>query len=73
MKFQEQFKLDYEEWFKGMKAKQLVKYTRNVEQYIDSDLFEDSLLADEVLILYDLIREECVCRVSKMADWEQLD
>lgn len=74
MKFQEQFKLDYEQWFREMSAKQLVKYIRNIEQYIDSDLFEDSLLADEMLILYDLSREECIHRVSKMAecDWTQL-
>lgn len=73
MKFQEQFKLDYEQWFREMRAKQLVKYIHNLEQYIDSDLFEDSLLADEVLVLYDLARDECVYRVSKMAELEQLD
>lgn len=72
MKFQEQFKIDYEQWFREMHAKQLVKYIHNLEQYIDSDLFEDSLLADEVLILYDLARNECIYRVSKMADLEQL-
>lgn len=74
MKFQEQFKEDYKQWFKEMSAKQLVKYEQNLSQYIDSDLFEDSLLADEVLVLYDLVRDECVYRVSKMADcdWTQL-
>lgn len=73
MKFQEQFKIDYEQWFREMRAKQLVKYIHNLEQYIDSDLFEDSLLADEVLILYELAHDECVYRVSKMAELEQLD
>lgn len=73
MKFQEQFKIDYEQWFREMRAKQLVKYIHNLEQYIDSDLFEDSLLADEVILLYDLARDECVYRVSKMAELEQLD
>ena len=68
MKFQEQFKEDYKQWFKEMSAKHLIKYEQNLSQYIDSDLFEDSLLADEVLILYELVRDECVYRVSKLAE-----
>ena len=71
MKFQEQFKEDYKQWFSEMSAKQLVMYEENLSKYIDSDLFENSLLADEVLILYDLVRDECVYRVSKISecDW----
>ena len=68
MKFQEQFKEDYKQWFKEVSAKQLIKYEQNLSQYIDTDLFDNSLLADEVLILYDLIRDECVYRVSKFAE-----
>ena len=35
-----------------------------LSKLIDSDLFSDFVLADEVIILYDLIRDECVKRLA---------
>ena len=68
MQFLEQFKEDYKQWFRDMSSKQLVAYEQNISCYIDSDLYENSILADEFEILYELIRDECVYRVSKYAE-----
>lgn len=68
MKFEQQFEQDYRQWFKGMHVKQLVEYEQNLSAFIDSDLFDGFVLADEVLMLYELIRDECVYRVSKFAE-----
>lgn len=68
MKYDEQFAEHYRDWFKGMGAKNLINYERNLSAVIDSDLFNGFLLADEVLSAYELIRDECVDRVSKIAE-----
>lgn len=58
----------FEEMFASMSPKQLVKTEDWLSKFIDSDLFEDSLLADEVTYLYESVRDECVKRVSLIAD-----
>ena len=68
MKFQEHFKEHYTEWLKGCSAKRLVDFERNLGNLIDSDLIEDFILCDEVIALYDMVRDECVYRVAKMVE-----
>jgi hypothetical protein len=68
MEFTKQFKKDYQQWFREMSSKQLIAYEQNLSLYIDSELYENSILADEVEILYELIRDECVYRVLKFAE-----
>lgn len=68
MKFNEHFKQHYEEWLKGCSAKSLVMYEQNLSRLIDSDLFSDCILSDEIIMLYELIRNECVARVHKIAE-----
>lgn len=70
MKYMEHFEQHYEEWLKGMKAKSLVDYEQNLSKLIDSDLFQDCILSDEIIRLYELIRNECVARVYIVAKYE---
>lgn len=66
--FDEQFKEYYRNWFSTCKASSLVRYEENLSQIIDSDLFDGFVLSDEVIVLYDLVRDECVYRVAKMVE-----
>ena len=68
MKYDECFKEHYKEWFKGCSAKRLVDFERNLSNLIDSDLIEDCVLVDEILALYDMVRDECVYRVAKIVE-----
>lgn len=58
----------FEKVFASMSPKQLVKTEAWLSKFIDSDLFEDSLFADEATYLYESVRDECVKRVSLIAE-----
>jgi len=58
----------FEERFASMSPKQLVKTEDWLSKFIDSDLFEGSLFADEATYLYESVRDECVKRVSLIAE-----
>lgn len=62
MKYYELFRVHYREWIAGMKSSSIVEYERNLSALIDSDLFDDCILNDEISALYDIIRDECVKR-----------
>lgn len=66
--FDKQFKEYYRNWFSQCKASQLVRYEQSLSQFIDSDFYDDFVLCDEVNVLYDLVRDECVYRVAKMSE-----
>lgn len=68
MKYMEQFKEHYKEWFRGCSAKRLVDFEKNLCNVIDSDLIENFVLCDEVIALYEIVRDECVYRVAKMVE-----
>ena len=72
MKYEEHFEQHYEEWLKGFSARSLVDYEQNLSKLIDSDLFRDCILSDEIILLYELIRNECVARVDKFASMESM-
>lgn len=67
--FSKQFEEYYRNWFSKCKASQLVKYEQNLSQFIDSDFYDEFVLCDEVNILYDLVRDECVYRVANMSEF----
>ena len=64
----EQFEKHWEEQLRHYKAKSLVEYEQNLSKFIDSDLFSDCILSDEVVLLYELIRNECVRRVAMIIE-----
>ena len=57
----------YTDYFKHCSAAELVKREDEFSKLIDDDFSADSLLLDETLLLYELVRNECVHRVSLMA------
>lgn len=67
--FSKQFEEYYRNWFSQCKASQLVKYEQNLSRFIDSDLYCDFVLCDEVNVLFELIRDECVYRVANMSEF----
>ena len=70
MKYMEHFEKHYRDWIKGFDNSSLVQYERNLSSFIDCELFEDFLMSDELLMLYEIIRDECVNRVSNMVAWK---
>ncbi len=64
------FHNNVEEHFKAVFAhthiKDLVRYEADLSKFIDSDFFNGFILQDEILVIYDLVRDECVnrCRIS---------
>lgn len=67
MVYIKQFKEHYQEWFRGFSAKRLVECEENLSSFIDCDLFNNFVLSDEVILLYDMVRDECVRRVAIMS------
>ena len=62
--FSKVFKEYHSYYFSNWKVASLVEQEEILSKLIDSDLFSDFVLADEVIILYDLIRDECVKRLA---------
>ena len=62
MSYFETFKQHYREWFRRMELSALVAYEDNLSRLIDSDLIDDCILSDEIMTLYEIVRDECVCR-----------
>lgn len=46
------------------KVSTLIEQEKILGELIDSDCAEDFVLIDEVILLYDLVRDECVKRLS---------
>lgn len=64
MNLREEFMKYYKDWFSSWNASNLVKQEQVLSDLIDSELFMDFILCDEVVLLYDLIRDECVRRLA---------
>lgn len=62
--FNRVFKTYFKEWFSGCNTTTLVKQEDILSQLIDSDFGPDFILIDEVIVLYDLVRDECVRRLA---------
>ncbi len=63
-KFRKDFEEYHKELFSHWEASSLVEQEALLSQIIDSDLFDNFVLIDEVILLHDLIRNECVNRLS---------
>ena len=57
----------YKDYFSGCSASELVRNEDQLSRLIDDDSFSYTLLIDEALMLYELVRDECVRRVALMA------
>lgn len=64
MNYMEIFKEHYREVFSRCTASELVQQEERLSRLIDDDEFSYSLLIDEALAMYELLRNECVRRVS---------
>lgn len=62
------FREHYKRFLSTSKLITLVEQENFLSRMIDDDIVIESLLIDEVIILYDLVRDECVRRVAMMAD-----
>lgn len=60
----------YVEWFRGFSNGSLARHISVMERLIDSNDFAESLLIDDGIRIYDLLRDECVRRVSLMSRYE---
>ena len=64
-KYREFFENYHENWFSQWQSEHLIEQAKVLAEMIDSDLVADSMLMDEVVILFNLIRDECVKRIAK--------
>lgn len=62
----------YSKYFRSVSAGTLVQCETELSRLIDDDSFCECILLDDVIVLYELVRDECVCRVAKIADMEPL-
>lgn len=67
-KFEDVFSEYWKERFKHFSLSNLVFYEDSISKFIDSGFCEDFLLVDEIIVLYELIRDECVHRCERMAE-----
>ncbi len=70
MKYEEHFKKNYADLIQGFDNDSLVTSERDLRCFIDSEFYQDFLLAKELHVLYELIRDECVRRVAKMIPYD---
>ena len=64
IKFRNSFEQYYREYFSHWRASSLVKQEQILSQMIDSDFVHESILIDEIILLYDIVRDECVKRLA---------
>jgi len=61
--FRKIFEEYHKELFSHWQVSSLVEQEALLSQIIRSDLFDNFVLIDEVILLYDLVRDECVRRL----------
>ena len=67
--YREIAKKHYADFFKKSSSSSLVKYEDQLSKMIDSDFMCETFLFDMVIVLYELVRDECVRRVSFMSSY----
>ena len=70
MDYMDSFREYYKERFRSSSASALVEQERLLSELIDNDDFISVWLMDEIIVLYELVRDECVCRVALIAKSE---
>lgn len=71
MNYMDIFKEHYKEYFRSMSASRLVEQEERLSRLLDDDEFSHVLLIDEAIAMYELIRDECVCRVCLKANTDE--
>lgn len=70
MKYEEHFKKNYVGLVQGFDNNSLVRSEQDLRDFIDSEFYRDFVLAKEVHVLHELIRDECVRRVANLLPWD---
>lgn len=68
MMYFDSFREYYKRLLSTVKLSTLAQQEEILSRMIDDDTVADSYLIDEVVLLYDLVRDECVRRIAKIAD-----
>lgn len=68
MKYIDFFRRYYFGFFKSCDNNSLVNYEHTLKDIIDCGLHSDIPVTDEILILYEMVRDECVFRLSIIDD-----
>lgn len=68
-KFRELFAEYHKELFSHWKTTSLVEQEAILSQLIRSGLFEEFVLIDELILLHELIRDECIRRLELSLNW----
>lgn len=68
VKYNRMFAEYWEKRYTDYSLSHLVQDEQWLSRFIDSDAFTESPLSDEVLEMFDLVRNECVRRVAMMSD-----
>lgn len=58
------FEKYYREWFKNFDSRDLVKHEQLLADLIENELVYESLIIDDVVKMFEFIRDECVRRVA---------
>lgn len=66
MKYREHFKQHYQRWLKGFTDSNLILQEQALGNLIDGNQIEHCLLIDEVILLYELVRDEIVYRFGEV-------
>lgn len=67
MKYREHFKQHYQRWLKGFTNANLILQEQTLSKLIDGEQIEHCLLIDEVILLYELVRDEIVYRFGEVS------
>lgn len=54
----------YRDWFTKLTNEELGKHIERIQLLLDMDLFSEFLLFDECIDLLEILRDECVRRVT---------
>lgn len=71
--FSEKQLCQYREWLKGFTNFDLVRHIEVLERLLGTDDMLDSLLVDEAIALLDILRDECVRRISVLSELTDSD
>lgn len=67
-KFEDVFSEYWKGRFETFSLANLVFYANSISKFIDNGFVENFILADEIIVLHELIRDECVHRCELMSD-----
>ncbi len=69
--YMESMKEFYRNYFSGCSASELIRHEDQLSRLVNNDKFSYTLLIGEALMLYELVRDECVRRVALMAHTQE--